>query len=240
MEDTRDESPARRQPGAARSAQIQGLEQLRHKLAASCTPASSLSKPLVWTSRVRIKYRAVPSYQTSISLKRAIKPTKNMRVKKTLTHQKQISTSAMALKMTKCLFWSRAVCLGAAMVLFQPTLALSQQALEATDAEIDITLQKIARDINATLTPGNSDGAIVAVSALPGKRFVYKTQVAMPARRWSSELRARSRETAVNDYCTNPDLAPFRELGITVIWQLSDRQGNAITTNTASPKECPH
>lgn len=140
--------------------------------------------------------------------------------------------------MAKCLLWARVVYLGATVVLFQPTVVLSQQALGATDAQIDITLQQIARDISATLPSGNSDGAIVAVSALPGKRFVYKTEVSMPARQWTPELRARSRETAVNDYCTNPDLEPFNELGITVIWQLSDREGNDITTNTASPKDC--
>ena len=144
----------------------------------------------------------------------------------------------MVLKMAKCLLGSRAVCLGATVLLFQPTVVVSQQALGATDAEIDITLQSIARDISATLPSGNSNGAIVAVSALPGKRFVYKTEVSMPARQWTPELRARSRETAVNDYCTNPDLEPFKQLGITVIWQLSDRQGNAITTNTASPNDC--
>ena len=98
----------------------------------------------------------------------------------------------MALKTKKSLLWSRAVCLGATVVLFQPTLALSQQAWEATDAEIDITLQRIARDINATLPPGNSDGAIVAVSTLPGKRFVYKTEVAMPARQWTTTASLRS------------------------------------------------
>ena len=135
--------------------------------------------------------------------------------------------------MTNCRLWLRLVFLAAIAVL-------SGKAFAITDAEVDVLLQGIARDMNAKLPSGSNQALVVAVVALPGKRFTYRTISGTSAQQWSSEMRAHSRWIAVNDYCTNPSLDAYKELGVIVSWQLSDRDGNHITTNTVSPKECRH
>lgn len=137
----------------------------------------------------------------------------------------------MLAQMLSYQFWLKAAFFGANVVL-------SQQAFALTDAEVDVLLQGIARDMNTKLPSGNNQALIVAVVALPGKRFTYRTISGTPVRQWSSEMRAHSRRIAVNDYCTNPTLDAYKEFGVIVSWQLSDREGNHILTNVVSPKEC--
>lgn len=134
-------------------------------------------------------------------------------------------------RMTNYRLWLRVVFFGA-------TVVLSGNAVAITDAEVDVLLQGIARDINSKLPSGSYQALVVAVVALPGKRFTYRTISGTSARQWSSEMRAHSRRIAVNDYCTNPSLDAYKELGVIVSWQLSDQDGNHITTNTVSPKDC--
>lgn len=133
--------------------------------------------------------------------------------------------------MTKYWFWTSALFLSAAGLFPQHVFAL-------TDAEIDSELQGVARDTNAKLPMGNSQSVVISVVALPGKRFAYKTLVGTPARQWSTEMRAHSLRIAVNNYCSSPQMAAFKEFGVTVSWDLADREGNHITTNTVSPKQC--
>ena len=137
----------------------------------------------------------------------------------------------MVIRMTNFLIWSSAVLLSASIVF-------SEQAFALTDAEVDVELQGVARDANAKLPSGNSQALVISVVALPGKRFAYKTVVGTPARQWSTEMRAQSRRIAVNEYCTTPNMAAFKDFGVTVSWHLSDRDGNHVTTNTVSSKEC--
>lgn len=125
-----------------------------------------------------------------------------------------------------------------AVVLLGSAAACGPPAFAVTSAEVDVLLQKLARDMNTRLPSGVDDARIVMVLAEPGRRFTYRTISGKPANVWSSEMKAHSRRIAVNDYCTNPSMEAFKDFDVTVTWQLSDKEGRHISTNIVSPKDC--
>ena len=106
------------------------------------------------------------------------------------------------------------------------------------DAEIERALQNMSRTLNAQLPSGGDDFMVISVTAGPGKRFTYFGVSSTPAELWNVSLRSESFAIAVDTYCTIPGMAAFRDHGVTVAWNVSDKTGRHVYTNTVSPKEC--
>ena len=130
----------------------------------------------------------------------------------------------------RCMKWIASI--GLALIL----PAVSASAL--TDVEVERELTAVARHLSSNLPMGNNASMLISVSAGPGRRFRYFSVQSIPARQWSAEMRSHSRRIAVNDYCTNPEMKPFRANTVTVSWQISDMDGVYVLTNTVSPSEC--
>ena len=123
------------------------------------------------------------------------------------------------------------------VVLACLTLA-SGGAMAASDAEIEKALQELSRTTNAQLPTGNDASMTIGVAAGPGKRFTYFSVSGVPSSEWTSAMRAHSYQIAVNSYCTDPGMLPFRDYGVTVAWSSSDKMGRHIYTNAVSPRDC--
>jgi hypothetical protein len=117
------------------------------------------------------------------------------------------------------------------IIIFNPAYALS-------DAEVERDLKTMEREGSKRLPMGNEHSMVISVSAGPGRKFKYHSLVSIPASQWTAEMKAHSKRIAVNDYCTNPVISAFREMGVTVIWSFSDTEGRYVTANTVSPSAC--
>lgn len=117
-------------------------------------------------------------------------------------------------------------------------LTVSTSLLALSDAEVERELQAISREMSKKLPLGNSSSMLISVTAGPGRRITYSNISSIPAREWSSEMKANSRRIAVNNYCSDPGMAAFREFGVTGVWTHSDKDGRHITTNTVAPSAC--
>jgi len=105
----------------------------------------------------------------------------------------------------------------------------------ATDeAEIDHALQNLSRTLNAQLPSGNDEFMVISVAAGPGKRFTYFGVSSTPTELWNASMRSESFAVAVNTYCTVPGMAAFRDYGVSVAWNVSDKSGRHLYTNTVS------
>jgi len=115
--------------------------------------------------------------------------------------------------------------------------ALSQnQAM--SDLEVERMLKKMELDIASQLPLGNQLSMVISAYAGPGRLFTYSSVQTIPAREWTSGMKNHSKQIAVNDYCTNPNLSVFKKQRVTVSWVMSDLEGQHVLINTVSPALC--
>lgn len=126
----------------------------------------------------------------------------------------------------------------ASFSLFCAILFLPMFALALTDVEVERMLIESSREMSKQLPMGNNASVVVSVFAGPGRHITYASIVSTPARNWTREMKAYGRRIAVNDYCTNPVMAAYREFQVTVSWQNSDKEGVHIVTHTVTPHDC--
>ena len=117
-------------------------------------------------------------------------------------------------------------------------LLLTTIAHAFTDAEVESALADIVRTTNKTLPSGPEDGRVISVNAGPGRRFNIYALSTRALALWTPALIAESRRIAVDTYCRNPGMQGFRQLNVTVAWQLSDPRGRYVLTNAIAPTEC--
>jgi hypothetical protein len=111
-------------------------------------------------------------------------------------------------------------------------------AIAATDAEVATFLKTLERQLSLTLPSGSPQSMNVSVFAGPGRRITFVSVIDTPANLWTQEMKNHSRQIAVNDYCTNPEMRTFRDHKITAVWQTSDQQGRHVKTNTVASTDC--
>ena len=106
--------------------------------------------------------------------------------------------------------------------------------------DIDQTLMATASQINKGLPMMvDKETRLDNTMALPNKTIVYRyTLVNMNAADVKKdELLAAVRPQILNNYKTDPDMKSFRENGVTMQYQYSDKNGTMITGFDVSPKD---
>lgn len=124
------------------------------------------------------------------------------------------------------------------LILLMIGLPALSQSQTMSDLEVERVLKKMELDIARQLPLGNQLSMVIATYAGPGRLFTYSSVQTISAREWTSEMKNHSKQIAVNDYCTSPNLSEFKKQRVTVSWMMSDLEGQHVLTNTVSPALC--
>jgi hypothetical protein len=93
-------------------------------------------------------------------------------------------------------------------------------------------------EANKQLPYGSPSLMVISVLAGPGRLFTYRSVQTTRSTEWTASMKQHSKQIAINDYCTNPQLSEFKAQRVTVSWVISDTEGRHVTTNTVSPSMC--
>ena len=124
------------------------------------------------------------------------------------------------------------------LALFLFSLFGSTATFGMTDMQVEQELTLVVKQISSKFPMVMGDSTVLGAYAGPGRRITYQVVQAIPARKWTAEMRAHSQRIARNAYCTDPTMAAFIEFGVVKVTKISDLEGVHVTANSVSPRDC--